>query len=78
MLSMINLLCYRLTLFNRFKIRVTETNIYETGKTILIDYALANSAIKRYRIVLMSLCWKMVANNKFATKSRETLEPFVY
>jgi hypothetical protein len=56
MLSMINLLCYRLTLFNRIKIRVTETNIYETGKTILIDYALANSAIKRYRIVLMSLC----------------------
>jgi hypothetical protein len=55
-LCMINLLCNYLILYKPIKIRVTETNIYETGKTILIDYALANSAIKRYRTVIMSLC----------------------
>jgi hypothetical protein len=54
-LCMINLLCYRLTLFNRIKIRVTETNIYETGKTISIDYALTNSAVKRYQTVLKAI-----------------------
>jgi hypothetical protein len=35
-------------------------------------HTLANIAANRYQTVLK------VANNKFATKFRETLEPFVY
>ena len=58
--------------------RVAQMNIYETDKTILIDYALANSAIKRYLTGLYVTLLKMVTNKKFTTKSRETLEPFVY
>lgn len=36
---MINLLCYYLILFKPIKIKVTETVVYETGKTMLIGYA---------------------------------------
>ena len=28
-----------------------RNDVYETGKTILIDYALTNSAVKRYQTV---------------------------
>jgi len=49
---MINLLCYCFVLLKPIKIRVSETNIYVTGKTISIDYALTNSAVKRYQTVL--------------------------
>ena len=52
---MINLLRYCLILFKPIKTRVTETNIYVTGKTISIDYALTNSAVKRYQTVLKAI-----------------------
>jgi hypothetical protein len=37
-LCIINLLCYRLILFKPIKIKVTQTVVYETGKTMLIGY----------------------------------------
>ena len=51
-LCLSNLLCYCFVLLTPIKIRVSETFVHETGKTILIDYALTNSAVNRYQTVL--------------------------
>ena len=63
---------------------ITKPTLYRylAPNGALRDYGkrvLTNSAVKRYQAVLkVILCRKKGdANNKFATKSRETLEPFV-